>query len=107
MFLPQDYGGYLALMMLKSTEKLIRCAALQAPVIDWSMYGEQSLHMSPVLSHSPQGMEIFITSATVSQTLIISPAATFSPDIGYCVRNVTLIILMFCFRELGCYWISE
>ncbi|XP_076579215.1 inactive dipeptidyl peptidase 10-like isoform X2 [Chaetodon auriga] len=34
----EDYGGFLALMMLKSTEKLIRCAAAQAPVIDWSMY---------------------------------------------------------------------
>ncbi|XP_068612693.1 inactive dipeptidyl peptidase 10-like [Brachionichthys hirsutus] len=34
----EDYGGYLALMMLKLTEKLIRCAAAQAPVIDWSMY---------------------------------------------------------------------
>ncbi|XP_075993582.1 inactive dipeptidyl peptidase 10-like, partial [Genypterus blacodes] len=34
----EDYGGYITLMMLKSTEKLIRCAAAQAPVIDWSMY---------------------------------------------------------------------
>nr|XP_020489846.1 inactive dipeptidyl peptidase 10-like isoform X2 [Labrus bergylta] len=34
----EDYGGFLALMMLKSTEKLIRCAAAQAPIIDWSMY---------------------------------------------------------------------
>uniref|UniRef100_A0A8D0B2R5 Inactive dipeptidyl peptidase 10-like n=1 Tax=Sander lucioperca TaxID=283035 RepID=A0A8D0B2R5_SANLU len=40
-FLQQDYGGFLALTMLKSTEKLIRCAAVQAPVTDWSMYGEQ------------------------------------------------------------------
>uniref|UniRef100_A0A3Q4HK47 Inactive dipeptidyl peptidase 10-like n=1 Tax=Neolamprologus brichardi TaxID=32507 RepID=A0A3Q4HK47_NEOBR len=32
------YGGYLALMMLKSTEKLISCAAVRAPVTDWSMY---------------------------------------------------------------------
>uniref|UniRef100_A0A671YEJ8 Inactive dipeptidyl peptidase 10-like n=1 Tax=Sparus aurata TaxID=8175 RepID=A0A671YEJ8_SPAAU len=36
----EDYGGFLTLMMLKSTEKLIRCAAAQAPVIDWTMYGE-------------------------------------------------------------------
>ncbi|XP_023282846.1 inactive dipeptidyl peptidase 10-like isoform X1 [Seriola lalandi dorsalis] len=34
----EDYGGFLTLMMLKSTERLIRCAAAQAPVIDWSMY---------------------------------------------------------------------
>uniref|UniRef100_UPI0037E78251 inactive dipeptidyl peptidase 10-like isoform X2 n=1 Tax=Semicossyphus pulcher TaxID=241346 RepID=UPI0037E78251 len=34
----EDYGGFLALTMLKPTEKLIRCAAAQAPIIDWSMY---------------------------------------------------------------------
>ncbi|XP_029929024.1 inactive dipeptidyl peptidase 10-like [Myripristis murdjan] len=34
----EDYGGYITLMMLKATEKLIRCAAAQAPVIDWTMY---------------------------------------------------------------------
>eukprot|EP00064_Thunnus_orientalis_P008927 superscaffoldBa00001098_g8950 len=34
----EDYGGYITLMMLKSTEKLITCAAAQAPVIDWTMY---------------------------------------------------------------------
>ncbi|XP_059183662.1 inactive dipeptidyl peptidase 10-like isoform X2 [Centropristis striata] len=34
----EDYGGYLTLMMLKSTEKLIRCAAAQSPVTDWTMY---------------------------------------------------------------------
>nr|XP_020456424.1 inactive dipeptidyl peptidase 10-like isoform X2 [Monopterus albus] len=34
----KDYGGFLTLMMLKSTERLIRCAAAQAPVIDWTMY---------------------------------------------------------------------
>lgn len=36
----QDYGGFVTLMMLKQTEQLIRCAATQAPVIDWSMYGK-------------------------------------------------------------------
>nr|XP_054592726.1 inactive dipeptidyl peptidase 10 isoform X3 [Nothobranchius furzeri] len=30
------YGGYLTLMMLKS-ERMIRCAAAQAPIIDWTM----------------------------------------------------------------------
>ncbi|XP_067356170.1 inactive dipeptidyl peptidase 10-like isoform X2 [Channa argus] len=34
----EDYGGFLALTMLKSTEGLIRCAAAQAPVIDWTTY---------------------------------------------------------------------
>uniref|UniRef100_A0A8D3CWX5 Inactive dipeptidyl peptidase 10-like n=1 Tax=Scophthalmus maximus TaxID=52904 RepID=A0A8D3CWX5_SCOMX len=34
----EDYGGFLTLTMLKSTERLVRCAAAQAPVTDWSMY---------------------------------------------------------------------
>ncbi|KAM3857086.1 inactive dipeptidyl peptidase 10-like [Diretmus argenteus] len=34
----EGYGGYVTLMMLKSTERLIRCAATRAPVIDWTMY---------------------------------------------------------------------
>ncbi|XP_034033962.1 inactive dipeptidyl peptidase 10-like isoform X2 [Thalassophryne amazonica] len=34
----EAYGGYITLMMLKSAERLIRCAAVQAPVIDWTMY---------------------------------------------------------------------
>ncbi|XP_053273487.1 inactive dipeptidyl peptidase 10 [Pleuronectes platessa] len=34
----EDYGGFLALTMLKSPERLVRCAAAQTPIIDWSMY---------------------------------------------------------------------
>ncbi|XP_061685737.1 inactive dipeptidyl peptidase 10-like isoform X2 [Syngnathoides biaculeatus] len=34
----EHYGGYLSLMLLKSTEGMIRCAAAQAPVVDWTMY---------------------------------------------------------------------
>ncbi|XP_053170482.1 inactive dipeptidyl peptidase 10-like [Scomber japonicus] len=34
----EDYGGYITLMMLKSTERLITCAAAQSPIIDWTMY---------------------------------------------------------------------
>ncbi|XP_061632469.1 inactive dipeptidyl peptidase 10-like isoform X2 [Phyllopteryx taeniolatus] len=34
----EHYGGYLTLMLLKSTEGMIRCAAAQAPVVDWTMY---------------------------------------------------------------------
>ncbi|XP_054915127.1 inactive dipeptidyl peptidase 10-like isoform X2 [Poeciliopsis prolifica] len=33
----QAYGGYITLMMLDSG-RLIRCAAAQAPIIDWTMY---------------------------------------------------------------------
>uniref|UniRef100_A0A3B3HRV8 Dipeptidyl peptidase like 10 n=1 Tax=Oryzias latipes TaxID=8090 RepID=A0A3B3HRV8_ORYLA len=38
--LSNGYGGFLTLMMLKSTDQLIKCAAVQAPIIDWSLYGE-------------------------------------------------------------------
>ncbi|XP_061572278.1 inactive dipeptidyl peptidase 10-like [Cololabis saira] len=34
----EGYGGYVALMMLKSTERLIRCEAVQAPITDWTIY---------------------------------------------------------------------
>ncbi|XP_028322872.1 inactive dipeptidyl peptidase 10-like [Gouania willdenowi] len=34
----KGYGGFLSLMMLKSTDRLIRCAAVQAPIIDWTLY---------------------------------------------------------------------
>ncbi|XP_075950574.1 inactive dipeptidyl peptidase 10-like [Anarhichas minor] len=37
----EDYGGFLTLTMLKSTEKLIGCAAAQAPVTDWSIYASE------------------------------------------------------------------
>uniref|UniRef100_A0A8C5DGS0 Inactive dipeptidyl peptidase 10-like n=1 Tax=Gouania willdenowi TaxID=441366 RepID=A0A8C5DGS0_GOUWI len=36
------YGGFLSLMMLKSTDRLIRCAAVQAPIIDWTLYGKST-----------------------------------------------------------------
>uniref|UniRef100_A0A8C4IVZ4 Inactive dipeptidyl peptidase 10 n=1 Tax=Dicentrarchus labrax TaxID=13489 RepID=A0A8C4IVZ4_DICLA len=73
-FLHQDYGGYLTLIMLKSTEKLIRCAAAQAPIVDWSMYGEQrvkSLHMFPLLQCTLQGSNVhFQHSAELIKHLI-------------------------------------
>uniref|UniRef100_A0A3B5PU05 Dipeptidyl peptidase like 10 n=1 Tax=Xiphophorus maculatus TaxID=8083 RepID=A0A3B5PU05_XIPMA len=34
----QGYGGYLALMMLKSTDSLVKCAAAMSPVTDWRLY---------------------------------------------------------------------
>lgn len=38
----QGYGGYLALMMLKSTDSLVKCAAAMSPVTDWRLYGESA-----------------------------------------------------------------
>uniref|UniRef100_A0A8C1W4F4 Dipeptidyl peptidase like 10 n=1 Tax=Cyprinus carpio TaxID=7962 RepID=A0A8C1W4F4_CYPCA len=34
----QGYGGYVALLMIKSTENLFKCAAAMSPVADWSLY---------------------------------------------------------------------
>uniref|UniRef100_A0A8C2X2F0 Uncharacterized protein n=1 Tax=Cyclopterus lumpus TaxID=8103 RepID=A0A8C2X2F0_CYCLU len=55
-FAQQDYGGFLALTMLKSAEKLIGCAAAQAPVTDWIMYGEfiQIAYLLFFSTHSSQ-----------------------------------------------------
>ncbi|XP_054864422.1 inactive dipeptidyl peptidase 10-like isoform X1 [Amphiprion ocellaris] len=38
----QGYGGYLTLMMLKSMDNPIRCAAAQAPITDWTLYASAS-----------------------------------------------------------------
>uniref|UniRef100_A0AAY4CXR0 Uncharacterized protein n=1 Tax=Denticeps clupeoides TaxID=299321 RepID=A0AAY4CXR0_9TELE len=34
----KGYGGYIALMMLKSTDRMISCAAAQSPIVDWKLY---------------------------------------------------------------------
>uniref|UniRef100_A0A8C1CI30 Dipeptidyl peptidase like 10 n=1 Tax=Cyprinus carpio carpio TaxID=630221 RepID=A0A8C1CI30_CYPCA len=34
----RGYGGYVALLMIKSTENLFKCAAAMSPVADWSLY---------------------------------------------------------------------
>uniref|UniRef100_A0A667XAY2 Dipeptidyl peptidase like 10 n=1 Tax=Myripristis murdjan TaxID=586833 RepID=A0A667XAY2_9TELE len=57
----EDYGGYITLMMLKATEKLIRCAAAQAPVIDWTMYGERGAELNSPGASSPFSSFISIT----------------------------------------------
>uniref|UniRef100_A0A3Q1B597 Dipeptidyl-peptidase 10 (Non-functional) n=1 Tax=Amphiprion ocellaris TaxID=80972 RepID=A0A3Q1B597_AMPOC len=38
----EGYGGYLTLMMLKSMDNPIRCAAAQAPITDWTLYASAS-----------------------------------------------------------------
>uniref|UniRef100_A0A665TVY2 Dipeptidylpeptidase IV N-terminal domain-containing protein n=1 Tax=Echeneis naucrates TaxID=173247 RepID=A0A665TVY2_ECHNA len=58
----QDYGGFLTLMMLKSTEGLIRCAAAKAPVIDWSLYG-YPFETTPHLLSSSERSACFVFSA--------------------------------------------
>ncbi|XP_036397335.1 inactive dipeptidyl peptidase 10-like isoform X1 [Megalops cyprinoides] len=34
----KDYGGYITLMMLKSTESLFKCAVAMSPITDWKLY---------------------------------------------------------------------
>uniref|UniRef100_A0A8C4S6N2 Dipeptidyl peptidase like 10 n=1 Tax=Erpetoichthys calabaricus TaxID=27687 RepID=A0A8C4S6N2_ERPCA len=34
------YGGYITLMMLKSTERLFKCAVAMSPITDWKLYGK-------------------------------------------------------------------
>ncbi|XP_052386852.1 inactive dipeptidyl peptidase 10-like isoform X9 [Carassius gibelio] len=34
----RGYGGYVALLLIKSTENLFKCAAAVSPVTDWSLY---------------------------------------------------------------------
>ncbi|XP_035250641.1 inactive dipeptidyl peptidase 10-like isoform X1 [Anguilla anguilla] len=34
----KDYGGYVTLMMLKSTENLFKCAVAMSPITDWKLY---------------------------------------------------------------------
>ncbi|KAJ8415234.1 hypothetical protein AAFF_G00009320 [Aldrovandia affinis] len=34
----KDYGGYVTLMMLKSTENLFKCAVAMSPITDWRLY---------------------------------------------------------------------
>ncbi|XP_067300735.1 inactive dipeptidyl peptidase 10-like isoform X1 [Pseudorasbora parva] len=34
----RDYGGYVTLLLIKSTENLFKCAAAMSPVTDWSLY---------------------------------------------------------------------
>uniref|UniRef100_A0A3Q1B579 Dipeptidyl-peptidase 10 (inactive) n=1 Tax=Amphiprion ocellaris TaxID=80972 RepID=A0A3Q1B579_AMPOC len=45
----EGYGGYLTLMMLKSMDNPIRCAAAQAPITDWTLYGEPGFRSSSML----------------------------------------------------------
>ncbi|XP_039611334.1 inactive dipeptidyl peptidase 10-like isoform X1 [Polypterus senegalus] len=34
----RGYGGYIALMMLKSTERLFKCTVAMSPITDWKLY---------------------------------------------------------------------
>ncbi|XP_056127324.1 inactive dipeptidyl peptidase 10-like isoform X2 [Rhinichthys klamathensis goyatoka] len=34
----RDYGGYIALLLIKSTENLFKCAVAMSPVTDWNLY---------------------------------------------------------------------
>uniref|UniRef100_A0A4W4GX00 Dipeptidyl peptidase like 10 n=1 Tax=Electrophorus electricus TaxID=8005 RepID=A0A4W4GX00_ELEEL len=36
----QGYGGYVALLLVKSTESLFKCAVAMSPVTDWKLHGK-------------------------------------------------------------------
>uniref|UniRef100_A0A4W6DJI6 Dipeptidyl peptidase like 10 n=1 Tax=Lates calcarifer TaxID=8187 RepID=A0A4W6DJI6_LATCA len=122
MSLHQDYGGFLMLMMLKSTERLIRCAATQAPVIDWSMYASPrssalKLDLSPSCGINPADTYLhvlFFSTANVhfqhSAELIkhlIKIGANYTmqiyPDEGHFLSKRSRIQLTHSLLE-RCYW---
>lgn len=81
---PQGYGGFLTLMMLKSTDQLIKCAAVQAPIIDWSLYGEFQAVLAAFCG------DTFITSApppvdptqSFSYVLSVNVTSSLAPPVG-------------------------
>uniref|UniRef100_A0A673Z789 Dipeptidyl peptidase like 10 n=1 Tax=Salmo trutta TaxID=8032 RepID=A0A673Z789_SALTR len=47
----RGYGAYITLMMLKSTDSLLKCSVAMSPVTDWKLYGEILLtHFRMLLS---------------------------------------------------------
>uniref|UniRef100_A0A8C9V9R9 Dipeptidyl peptidase like 10 n=1 Tax=Scleropages formosus TaxID=113540 RepID=A0A8C9V9R9_SCLFO len=68
----KGYGGYVALMMLKSTENLIKCAVTVSPVTDWKLYAsafsERFLGM-PVRDDSTYQVSRFL-----ENTLLLAPS---------------------------------
>ncbi|XP_068165208.1 inactive dipeptidyl peptidase 10-like isoform X2 [Antennarius striatus] len=104
----EDYGGYLTLMMLKSTEKLIRCAAAQAPVIDWSMYAsafserffgspsteENRYQVSKVLSNMRglQGGTLFLAHGTADANIHFQHSAELIKHLIKIGANYTMQI---------------
>ncbi|XP_034402512.1 LOW QUALITY PROTEIN: inactive dipeptidyl peptidase 10-like [Cyclopterus lumpus] len=104
----EDYGGFLALTMLKSAEKLIGCAAAQAPVTDWIMYAsafserylgspsteENSYQASNVLSNMKglQGGTLFLAHSTADANVHFQHSAELIKHLIKIGANYTMQI---------------
>ncbi|XP_077958572.1 inactive dipeptidyl peptidase 10 isoform X1 [Gasterosteus aculeatus] len=104
----EDYGGFLALTMLKSTVELIGCAAAQAPVTDWSMYAsafserylgspsteENSYQASRVLSDMKglQGGTLFLAHGTADANVHFQHSAELIKHLIRIGANYTMQI---------------
>ncbi|XP_010791190.1 inactive dipeptidyl peptidase 10-like [Notothenia coriiceps] len=104
----EDYGGYLALMMLKSTENLIQCAAVQAPITDWSLYAstvserylgspwteENKYQASNVLTNmkSLQGATLFLAHGTADANVHFQHSAELIKHLIKIGANYTMQI---------------
>ncbi|KAL3045909.1 hypothetical protein OYC64_014041 [Pagothenia borchgrevinki] len=104
----EDYGGYLALMMLKSTENLIQCAAVQAPITDWSLYAstvserylgspwteENKYQVSNVLTNmkSLQGATLFLAHGTADANVHFQHSAELIKHLIKIGANYTMQI---------------
>ncbi|KAK1876587.1 Inactive dipeptidyl peptidase 10 [Dissostichus eleginoides] len=104
----EDYGGYLALMMLKSTENLIKCAAVQAPITDWSLYAstvserylgspwteENKYQASNVLTNmkSLQGATLFLAHGTADANVHFQHSAELIKHLIKIGANYTMQI---------------
>ncbi|XP_034061338.1 inactive dipeptidyl peptidase 10-like isoform X2 [Gymnodraco acuticeps] len=104
----EDYGGYLALMVLKSTENLIQCAAVQAPITDWSLYAstvserylgspwteENKYQASNVLTNmkSLQGATLFLAHGTADANVHFQHSAELIKHLIKIGANYTMQI---------------
>ncbi|XP_037331402.2 inactive dipeptidyl peptidase 10-like isoform X1 [Pungitius pungitius] len=104
----ENYGGFLALTMLRSTEELIGCAAAQAPVTDWSLYAsafserylgspsteENSYQASRVLSgmKALQGGTLFLAHGTADANVHFQHSAELIKHLIKIGANYTMQI---------------
>ncbi|KAM6945787.1 inactive dipeptidyl peptidase 10-like [Aplochiton taeniatus] len=104
----KGYGGYVTLMMLRSTESLIQCAAVQAPIVDWTMYasafserylglpskGHSRYQFSSVLPtlKGPQGQSLFVAHGTADANVHFQHSAELIKHFIKIGANYTLQI---------------
>uniref|UniRef100_A0A8C6UBB2 Dipeptidyl peptidase like 10 n=1 Tax=Neogobius melanostomus TaxID=47308 RepID=A0A8C6UBB2_9GOBI len=67
----KGYGAYLALMLLKSTDGLFKCACAMSPVTDWKLYGENSFEIKHVIVNAYFSSVLQNVQAFRDQTLML------------------------------------